>query len=217
MAEAILMVEGGNDVHTIMHLLIRHGVNYDTLTRKGKDNEDIPEIKGFRDFGRLIASIRTTVKASYNTVGIILDADTPISSRWNAVREELASVGIDTPSDPQSSGFIIPSAGTYQRTVGVWLMPDNHGDGTLENFLYTLIPAGNQLFAYVKNATADACAHHGAVIAPKDLPKAEIAAWLAWQQEPGQPYGVAMSAKYFLHDEPLARDFVTWYKRLYRL
>lgn len=167
MTRATLRVEGGNDIHTIMHLLIRHGIDYDTKTKIGKDNDAIPEIKSAGDIGQLIQSIGTTVKGSYDTIGFMLDADTPIAKRWQTVRAELASVGIETPPDPQPSGFIIEHAGIAQRTVGVWLMPDNQHDGNLENFLYTLIPEGNQLFAYAKSATAEACAQHGAVMHKK--------------------------------------------------
>jgi hypothetical protein len=44
-----------------------------------------------------------------------------------------------------------------------------------------------------------------------------VYSWLAWQDEPGKPYGLAMKARYFQHDSPTAARFVAWFKALYRL
>ncbi len=42
-----------------------------------------------------------------------------------------------------------------------------------------------------------------------------ILAWLAWQEEPGLPYGLAVSKHYFRHDMALAGRFVDWFKRVF--
>ncbi len=50
-----------------------------------------------------------------------------------------------------------------------------------------------------------------------DSNKAALHAWLAWQEEPGKPYGSAIRARYFRHDSPAARSFVIWFRRLFRI
>ena len=50
-----------------------------------------------------------------------------------------------------------------------------------------------------------------------DVIKAEVHSWLAWQGEPGKPYGQAMMARYFQHDAAVAARFVAWFRRLYGL
>ena len=45
-----------------------------------------------------------------------------------------------------------------------------------------------------------------------DTAKANLHAWLAWQKNPGRPYGVAVRSEYFGHDSPEARAFVGWFR-----
>jgi len=47
--------------------------------------------------------------------------------------------------------------------------------------------------------------------------KAILHAWLAWQSNPGCPYGTAITAHYFAHNAELAMRFVDWYARLFGL
>ena len=56
---------------------------------------------------------------------------------------------------------------------------------------------------------------HGASYPDGDVRKAVLHAWLAWQQEPGLPYGTAIRARYFMHDSPVAARFVAWFRRLF--
>ena len=50
---------------------------------------------------------------------------------------------------------------------------------------------------------------------PVDRLKAILHTWLAWQQEPGRPYGTAVGARFFRHDSPAALAFLAWFKRLF--
>ncbi len=47
------------------------------------------------------------------------------------------------------------------------------------------------------------------------LSKAQIHAYLAWQKEPGKPFGTAITAKYLQADNPHCEKFVEWLKRLF--
>jgi hypothetical protein len=46
-------------------------------------------------------------------------------------------------------------------------------------------------------------------------PKAQIHTWLAWQEEPGQPFGIAVTARYLDADAPHAQKLVDWVRRLF--
>jgi len=92
-------------------------------------------------------------------------------------------------------------------------MPDNQSKGILEDFLRFLVPPGSPLFQYVEDSVK---AIPGKPLFPeKDEPKARIHTWLAWQKEPGKPYGTAITAKFLDPDAPQAKTFVAWLNRLF--
>lgn len=93
-------------------------------------------------------------------------------------------------------------------------MPDNQHDGKLETFLKSLISEHDVLIEHATEAT-DTAKQLGAEFAESDHLKATIHAWLAWQEDPGVPYGTAIRAKYFRHDSPVAGVFVAWFKQLF--
>ncbi len=47
--------------------------------------------------------------------------------------------------------------------------------------------------------------------------KAVLHAWLAWQNNPGRPYGTAIKSGYLRHDSAAARRFVAWFRQLFVL
>ena len=95
-------------------------------------------------------------------------------------------------------------------------MPDNLSNGKLENFIQTLIPEDDPIYSHTIEATAKAKSL-GAQFRDVDRDKAILHAWLAWQDPPGPPYGVAIKAERFRHDSPLAQAFVSWYRELYEI
>jgi len=205
-----LHVEGPDDLHSIVHLLIRHGIDYDAKPWPPA----FPKFKAVGDVDSLLDGIETAIELSTGrAVGFVLDADSPLLDRWRAVRDRLRKSGLDVPDEPASRGFVAQSS-TFRSTVGVWLMPDNQHDGKLETFLETLIDEQDALIDHATKTTNTA-SELGARFSEVDHIKATIHTWLAWQEEPGRPYGTAIRAKYFRHDSPAAVAFVAWFKRLY--
>jgi hypothetical protein len=49
----------------------------------------------------------------------------------------------------------------------------------------------------------------------RKFPKARIHTWLSWQENPGLPFGTAITAAYLSHDSPEALKFVAWFKKLF--
>jgi len=211
-----LHVEGQDDQNSVVHLLIRNGIRYDP-DKFDLSPPELPKLVPIKGLKPLIDGIETAVKTSTNrTIGFLLDADTPLIDRWCRVSHRLRNVGVpDLGERPPAEGFIGEST-EYKTRVGVWLMPDNVQDGKLEDFLRTLVKDGDLLIGHAERATGEAKAC-GAVFSDADRIKAVIHAWLAWQEEPGKPFGVAIKAKYFRHDSPTAAVFVKWFKTLYQL
>ena len=57
----------------------------------------------------------------------------------------------------------------------------------------------------------------GAGFSANDADKAALHTWLAWQEEPGLPYGTAMRARFFRDDSPAALAFVTWFRAVFHI
>lgn len=134
-------VEGKNDLHSMVQLLIRHGVNYDSKPWP----PEFPRFVDSEGFEKLLKGIPLAVElGTGNTIGFVLDADSPLASRWAAVRGQLQKVEVETPDTPPPEGFVGKSE-KYRTRVGVWLMPDNQRPGTLETFLS--VPYGTAICA----------------------------------------------------------------------
>lgn len=203
-----LHVEGGDDIHTIIHLLRRHSVNMDDGVRP-------IVIVPAKNVDQLLENVPRAIKAATSRpVGFVVDIDVPIMDRWAQVRNRLREAQVDAPDQCPPSGFIGRRRG-YPSDVGVWLMPDCTTDrGKLEDLLTTLIPNDNKLWPHARTST-DEAKKIGAAFGDADRDKASIHAWLAWQKEPGLPFGTAIKAKFFNDDSPQALAFLRWLKRLY--
>ncbi|HUU85700.1 MAG TPA: DUF3226 domain-containing protein [Phycisphaerae bacterium] len=203
-----LYVEGDDDLHTIIHLLHRHNVALDkelgpVLVKKAQGDQGV------------LNAITTATKASTNrSVGFVVDANGAVADRWQAVGDRLVEIGLTLPSAIPLDGFIGDSP-TFKARVGVWIMPDNVTDeGKLEHLVETLVPTGDALFGHAKTTTDQAVAL-GARFPVKDRTKAELHCWLAWQEEPGRPFGTAIKAHFFRHDSEVALRFASWFRKLF--
>lgn len=200
-----LRVEGRDDHHCVVHLLRRHGFDWDD------DTQDRPYVSYADGKEGLFASLSVAVKGSYERVGFVVDADTEVQDRWAQVRDRLKGAGLTPPDGPDPAGTII--SGLRPRSlVGVWLMPDNANPGRLEDFLVKLVDVDDPCWQHAHEATAEA-ARRGC--ASTDTVKSTLHAWLAWQQEPGLPFGTALRARVFRNDSEDARRFVAWFTRLF--
>ena len=182
---SILRVEGTDDTHAIVHLLLRHGVdckNIPVSIKHAHGNGD--ESSGGVE--PLLAGMETDVMASTGrSVGFVLDADEVPGDRWNAVCGRLKPVGLTLPDEIPPEGFV-GDAGLVQARVGVWLMPDNRRSGALEEFLRDLVESKDPLLPLADTSTRHA-KERGARFPDSDRHKAVLHAWLAWQERPGVP------------------------------
>jgi hypothetical protein len=201
----ILLVEGTDDEHVFKHLCDqRHVGTLDQIKRQGSVEE-------------LLESFPVRLKESeIEVLGVVLDADTNLSARWDAVRSRLIQAGYSgAPARPASEGTILDRPpNTLLPRFGVWIMPDNRPDGILEDFLRFLVPAGSRLFEHVKSSVAAIPERERRFSKPTE-PKVLIHTWLAWQEEPGRPYGTAITARFLDPNVAQVDDLVAWIKRLF--
>ena len=202
-----LLVEGPDDKHSILQLLVRHGFNW--------DDESIyrPHVKDMKGVEKLLEALHVTLKGPYDRIGVVVDADSRLPNRWAQLRTAAGKAGVTLPSSPHSDGTIVagfrPGSG-----VGFWLMPDNSDPGTLESFLARLVPEGDPVWSYADEVVGEA-RRRGARCRETDHLKSALHSWLAWQQNPGLRFGTALGAQVFQHDTPDARRFVSWFRRLF--
>lgn len=145
-------------------------------------------------------------------IGLIVDADDDIGSRWASVRELLQNVGGTPPRQCPQDGLILDIRG---KRVGVWIMPNNKLEGMVENFCSAMVPdEGKALWSLAAECTAEA-KNRGAPFRHSE--KANIYTWLAWQEPPGIRMGPALTRKVLHHGTPDAKLFVTWFTNLFGL
>lgn len=234
-----LVGEGPDDVAVFVALVKRHGL---PLAEKGKSvpdrlviepaGGDAAVVRNLRDPDdeetRLLDHVRVLLKprdlTSDDRFGIVLDADHPRAAdpddgfrrRWNQVRENLKNLGYtDVPEEPDPAGTIVGMNQADRSWVGVWMMPDNQSPGKLEDFARRLVRAGDEgLWDHAGQSTS-AAIPLGARFAPKDQIKAHVHSFLAWQEVPGVPMGLAITKRFLDADSTQAVAFVDWLCRLY--
>lgn len=210
--DAHLLVEGKNDLHVISALCKKHrvGQTFDIQPPKRNDLD-----RGGID--QLLKRFHFQLRASdKRAIGIVLDADDNLLGHWQKVLDSIKKVRPHyvLPSQPDPTGTIIAAPHNYEPHLGIWLMPDNQNLGTLEDFVAYLIPPEGQLRPYadevlnkIETANLNLYRHKRS--------KAFIHTWLAWQKEPGQPMGTAITAKALSADSPIALSFINWLNRLF--
>ena len=203
----ILLVEGVDDEHVMKHICGNHGI------------PDLDEIRQHGGAPKLLESIPVRIKASEegDVVGVIIDADTDMHSCWRSIRGRIVEIGYrHVPDQPAPDGTILdPPEGTLLPRFGVWIMPDNRTDGILEDFLRFLVPQPNVLFDHVNDSVAAIPGGERRFRQPEDEPKAIIHTWLAWQRDPGKPFGTAITARFLDPNVAEALVLVLWLRRLF--
>lgn len=204
-SKRVLMVEGTDDEHVVKHICGKRQLG------------TIETIHPYGGKDPLLESIGTRLKESdISALGLILDADTDLQARWQAVTDRLNTSGYNNiPGIPSHEGTVIaPPLNSLLPKVGIWLMPDNRLPGILEDFLLFLVPNGDALLDHANHAIDSIPAGRRRFDDLKKS-KARIHTWLAWQEEPGKPFGQAITARYLDPNLPAADAFSRWLQRTF--
>jgi hypothetical protein len=207
-----LIVEGSDDLHSVVGLMRAHVTWPQPVAEApvwidiGKSAEEILEA------GYLTAKIKTR---DLQILGVMLDADVKPRGRYERIRGLCSELFPNLPEELPSSGLIADN--DSDKRFGLWIMPDNGSEGSLETFLRHLVPDESEpLWKHavqsvkVAKATGSRCRDcHDA--------KANLYTWLAWQDPPGQSPGLALTKKILDPQSDSAGAFVKWFRQLYRL
>jgi hypothetical protein len=209
----ILLVEGPNDRHIIQSLLKPRNFSVLLPGEQELEDETIPGTSGIE---ALLKDFPVRLKENHEVLGIVVDADLNLSTRWQAIRDRLLRSGYSSiPKEPPTEGFILESPDPFLPRFGAWLMPNNQDIGTMEDFIRLLIPAEDELSGYATRILNEIEAVDLQRYAPKDRSKAFIHTWLAWQKKPEMRIGQAITAKVLEKDAPIAASFTHWLRKLF--
>ncbi len=195
----VLLVEGQDDKHVVRHLCDRHPSLPDFFVRERNG------------FDQLLDTIGAELNApGLQAPGILVDADTDESARWNAVRHRLLEEDIN-PDSLSATGRVVNPQG--KPRVGIWLMPDNESPGELEDFVTRMIPSGDPVWP-LSERYIDRIPLENRKFTEKKTSRAKLYAWLAAREEPRQ-MGLAIGARDLEVDGPLCRNFLVWLTNLF--
>lgn len=208
----VLVVEGKDDCNGIYHLAAKRGfANAFGIWEGGSDREALARFGGL-----LLASHERPT-----CLGLVLDCDDSdetavraIDRRWAQVKGKLINLGYLLPERPDPLGTVLEAPNGLPR-VGFWLMPDNNSEGMFEDFLLRLVPQEAVIFAREVSLTAKA--RELGNFKDAHLAKATVHTFLAWQDEPGRPFGTALKAGMLDSQSSFADAFVAWLRKLYEL
>ena len=195
-----LLVEGKTDKRVIPYLIEANGVKWE---RCGEHVVHIDPRGGFQELakpGVIAAELRAT---GLKALGVVLDANSNAPRRWKQIKTHIDGEFERLPDQMPRAGLdvIHPQGPRF----GVWIMPDNHFAGMLEDFLIGLIPDDSKdVFELARRCTKEA-ATNGAPFKPSHQTKAEVHTWLAWQDEPGKQLHQAVEHGIF-DPQALGRD-----------
>lgn len=98
--------------------------------------------------------------------------------------------------------------------IGVWVMPDNAGDGMLEDWIKQSIhPQEASLMSHASLAIDQIPG--GPKFKPLRRSKAEVATWLSWQESPDHGLWQAAEADLLDENAPLLSGFKDWLGRVF--
>ena len=199
----VLLVEGQDEMHVVCHLCDSNSMT-PTFTVSPKGGID-PLLKGIR------SEISVEGRA---VVGIVVDANDNLQSRWQSVADRLRAASIETPPGPASNGTIIerrPREG--KPRVGIWLMPDNGSTGELEDFIADMIPSGDPVWPLSEDYIEGIPVEHRKFKEGKIL-RAKVHSWLATRRRPRQ-MGTAIEAGDLNTGTENCERFVGWLRELF--
>lgn len=201
----IMLVEGTDDEHVVKHICGNHGIPH------------VDEIKEHGGVEGVVENIPIELKFASgegDVVVVVMDADESVTSRWQELHDILRGAGYeDIPDHPNPDGTILsPPFRSLLPRAGVWIMPDNTTGGILEDFLRFLVPQPNALFDHAESSVNSVPERR---FSENDRIKAVIHTWLAWQEEPGRPYGTAITAGFLDPQSTHAVAFASWIRRLF--
>lgn len=203
-----LFVEGINDLHIVASLCAHHKVT---------ENFNIEDCRGIENvIGKF--RIALTNPAVYQRIGVVIDADSDMKSRWKQLIDILEKSGKYNCEKLELSagGLILHPLKMWDAVVGIWIMPDNTLVGMLEDFALSLVSPEDALMRKAESVLSELEAQGIQQYKEAHRSKAKVHTFLAWHDEPGKPIGQAITAHILNPDAVQAKVFIDWINKLYK-
>lgn len=198
-----LLVEGNDDLHVVWSLCEKFKLN---------ENFNVIDSKGYSNL--LLRIEADLLQADLKTLGIIVDADTDLNSKWENLKGKIERQGYRLPNSIEINGFILEHE--TKPKIGIWIMPNNNLQGAIEDFIKYLIPPEDDLVSEVETILEKLKSSGKQRYLDIHVQKSYISTWLAWQKKPGVPMGQAITFKYLnTEDVNELNLFIDWLHRLF--
>lgn len=206
----VLLVEGKDDEHVVKNLMHRHSFG------------DLPKIKPKDGIDNLLGTLDVELEGSdLVALGILVDADVSLDARWTRIKQILTDSGYNSIPDVVPLEGLILVQGS-KPIFGAWLMPNNILNGILEDFLQYLVPNGEgNVLLSIARSTVKGLPEESSLppeekrFAAIHESKAIIYTWLAWQESPGKPFGISITAKFLDANANEATILINWLRNLF--
>ena len=207
-AARILLVEGQDDKHVVLHIIRRIGLDLDIDIDDGGDRGG---------YSNLRDRIDTTIdEPGVDVVGIMADANDEVANRWASITDRLREAhrfrAASLPTRPDPAGTII-TEGPRSPRVGIWMMPNNQSPGELEDFAAAMIPNGDPVWPRARDYI-DGIPIADRRFAEGKTERAKVHAWLAAREDPRR-MGAAIGAGDLDTGVPSCQSFAGWLRRLF--
>jgi len=213
-----LIVEGKDDAIVLSNILKRKQIS----PPKGYTNE----FKFKQEFiinANGDSKIKTSLKEELQSpdverIGIIIDADDKVpENRFKSLIDF-----IEKETDEDLSNAVLTPEGFFhqlkdERTIGIWVMPDNQNNGYLENFVGMMMEDSNLTWQFAQEKVAELLEKDFCKFTDTKKQKALVHTYLAWQETPGLPMGTAVKAGFINIENPLIESFANWFKNTFIL
>ena len=219
-AARLLLVEGQDDKHVLWQICRKDSVAFSVRRWEGYDMSvtlrSTAAAFGIMEKGNshsVLEAIETEIfSRGRQALGIVVDADSQPEQRWEELKAAFPA-GIPLPDAPDPTGIILPEQ-LGQPRIGVWMMPDNHSSGELEDFVKQMIPAAAPVWAAAQQYIDNIQPESSRKFAPEKTDKAKLYAWLSTLKEPAR-MGAAIGDGDLETNGSLCQTFVDWLQRLF--
>ncbi len=216
--EKVLYVEGQDDYHVVRHLCKEYGISIPECFQ-------IHDCQGNDNVLKKISGLSSSTELKPKMVGIVLDADENIASRWQQITDKLKRISSNykIPENINAKGTIIEAINSDEDDspkVGIWIMPNNQDQGMLEDFLMKMAEQSNYKggIQYAKECVENAKEKNFTSFKDTHKSKAVVHTYLAWHDEPSFTFGKAITKKEgFNPNISLVQDFIDWLIKLFEI
>lgn len=220
----VLIVEGSNDKTFFENLCKAYNLNVHVKVSNPLDfsfSGAFNSKRGVIDSLDHLLPFLEDADSAIQKIAVILDADITGENRGGfketiaQIKEKTSKFGYKEVHKYINNGVEIPHSDKGMNPLGVWIMPNNKADGTIEDWIKSKILASEtDLFNHACYTVKDLT---NKKFSQNSIVKAEIATWLAWQNQPGRTIAYALKEGEELLDinHESFKELISWLKAFF--